>query len=174
MKTDGVCIKNRDGSLVGTGTLLLDCGKLELRTKPQAGTKYMHIAKGTTKTAANAAMVVLDNTIEDPLGAVGFVAIPVVKSVLGSLTHTNLSHVRAQTDFGRSLQNDLKSNINVKDITNYKEITTCLWNCQISEIAGMQLNNNQLLITKSSSCYILEFSSTNKAKKFYDDIKGLQ
>lgn len=173
MKTDSVCVKRRNGSLVGTGTLFLDCGKLELRTVPQTGTKYMHMAKQAAKTAADAAGVVAENVADDPLGAAGFVALPIVKSIWGSLTHTNLSRMRTETDFGRSLKNDLGSNVNVKDITNCKEITACLWYCQISEITGVQLNNNQLLIVKSASSFILEFPSMNKAKKFYDEIRGL-
>lgn len=176
MKTDGVCIKRRDGSLVGTGTLFLNCGKLELRTIPQAGAKYMHIAKGAAKAAGKAAMVVAGNVREDPLGAAGAVAIPVAKSVYGSLTHTDVSHVRTETDFGRSVKKDLESNIDVKDITDCKEITTCLWDCRVSDIVGIQLNNNQILVTESGGDrrYILEFSSTNKAKKIFDEIKKAQ
>lgn len=174
MKADGVCIKRRDGSLVGTGTLSMGYGILELRTIPQAGTKYKHIAKGVAQTVASAAMVVADNALEDPLGAAGTVAIPVVKSVMGSLTHTNLSRMRVETDFGRSLKKDLESKVDTKEITNYDDITTCIWSCLVSNIAGVQLNNNQLLITDSGSRYILEFSSSNKAKKFFEEIKESQ
>lgn len=155
-----VCVKTRSGGIVGTGTLFKCAGKLELRSL-NTGAKYMHMAIG----AAGATVGVV---LDDPLEVVEAAAVPVLKSVVSALTHTNMSHMRVKNEAAGRIIDNIKNEYN-----NYYDLdlfSTKLWTCDISKDTSVQLNNNQILITELSERYILEFKSVNKAKKCFKEI----
>lgn len=151
-QNDKVSVKTQNNNIIGTGTLILNSGWLELRVTPRLSEKYKHIA-------VQSALTILDNP-EDALAAV---AGAVIKGIWGTVTHTNMARVK--NPLGSDLSRDMKE---LKDKNyNLDEIRPLIWICHISKDTVIRLKENQILIGVSDVDNILEFLSAGAAKKCF-------